>query len=112
MGIWSSVSLKPRAHLQDSYDCNRYFKSWFHCFDATIIVVGFVIDVCLKGVLEEAGSIVVILRLWRVFKIVEEFSAGASDQMDGLTEKVERLQEENAGLRRRLEILSPERDVG
>ena len=30
--------------------------------------------------LEEAASIVVILRLWRVFKIVEEFSAGASDR--------------------------------
>ena len=34
----------------------------------------------LKDVLEEAASIVVILRLWRVFKIVEEFSAGASDR--------------------------------
>lgn len=54
--------------------CGSYFKSKFHCFDATVILAGFVIDVCLKGVLEEAGSIVVILRLWRVFKIVEEFS--------------------------------------
>ncbi len=86
----------------------RYFKSKFHCFDATIILVGFIIDVCLKGVLEEAGSIVVILRLWRVFKIVEEFSAGASDQMDVLTEKMERLAEENEGLKRRIKVLSPE----
>lgn len=38
------------------------------------------ISVGLKDVLEEAASIVVILRLWRVFKIVEEFSAGASDR--------------------------------
>lgn len=58
--------------------------------------------------LEEAGSIVVILRLWRVFKIVEEFSAGASDQMDVLTDKVASLQEENTGLKRRLKVLSPE----
>jgi len=86
----------------------QYFKSWFHCFDATIILVGFVIDVCLKGVLEEAGSIVVILRLWRVFKIVEEFSAGASDQMDVLTEKVEKLQGENQDLRRRVRLLNPD----
>ena len=57
-----------------------YFKSKFHCFDAAIIIGGFIIDVCLKDVLEEAASIVVILRLWRVFKIVEEFSAGASDR--------------------------------
>ena len=38
------------------------------------------LSVGLKDVLEEAASIVVILRLWRVFKIVEEFSAGASDR--------------------------------
>ncbi len=46
-------------------DCARFFKSWFHCFDATVILAGFVIDVCLKNVLEEAGSIVIVLRLWR-----------------------------------------------
>jgi len=68
-------------------------------------LVGFIIDVCLKGVLEEAGSIVVILRLWRVFKIVEEFSAGASDQMDALTEKMESLAAENQQLKRELRAL-------
>lgn len=82
-----------------------FFKSKFHCFDAAIILVGFIIDVCLKGVLEEAGSIVVILRLWRVFKIVEEFSAGASDQMDVLTEKMESLEAENQQLRKELRTL-------
>ncbi|KAL8797385.1 MAG: hypothetical protein Q9195_000540 [Heterodermia aff. obscurata] len=72
----------------------RYFKSWFHCFDATVIIAGFVIDVCLKGVLEEAGSIIVVLRLWRVFKIIEEFSAGAEDQISELTERIEQLEKE------------------
>lgn len=73
---------------------DRYFKSWFHCFDATVIVAGFVIDVCLKGVLEEAGSIIVVLRLWRVFKIIEEFSAGAEDRISELTERIEQLEKE------------------
>ena len=63
------------------------------------------IDVCLKGVLEEAGSIVVILRLWRVFKIVEEFSAGASDQMESMTEQIEELKAENQGLKKELRAL-------
>ena len=48
---------------------DSYFKSKFHCFDAFVIVAGFVVDVCLKGILEEIGSIVVVLRLWRVFKV-------------------------------------------
>ena len=46
-------------------DSVRFFKSWFHCFDASVILAGFIIDVCLKNILEEAGSIVIVLRLWR-----------------------------------------------
>ena len=133
-----------------------FFKSWFHCFDATVILAGFIVDVCLKNgtlrlsmaplpnhlnpddsyficpatscstslfmhqnagnrvlrglmlirdgppVLEEAGSIVIVLRLWRVFKIIEEFSAGAEEQMEALSERVESLEKENQGLRLRL----------
>lgn len=86
----------------DTDICGSYFKSKFHCFDATVILAGFVIDVCLKGVLEEAGSIVVILRLWRVFKIVEEFSSGAEEQMNALSEHAGQLEAENKQLRRDL----------
>ena len=60
------------------------------------------IDVCLKGVLEEAGSIIVVLRLWRVFKIIEEFSAGAEDQISELTERIEQLEKEKEQLGIRL----------
>ena len=62
-------------------------------------------DVCLKGVLEEVGSIVVVLRLWRVFKIIEEFSAGAEEEMDAMTEKLERLQRENDELKKEISAL-------
>ena len=79
-----------------------YFKSKFHCFDAFVILAGFIVDVCLKGVLEEIGSIVVVLRLWRVFKIIEEFSAGAEEQMDTLSERVESLERENEELKKEL----------
>lgn len=58
----------------------RYFNSWFHCLDASVIVAGFIVDVVLKGVLEEIASLVVLLRLWRFFKIIEEFSVGAEEQ--------------------------------
>ncbi|MCJ1379099.1 hypothetical protein MMC17_002199 [Xylographa soralifera] len=89
-----------------------YFKSKFHCFDAFVIVAGFIVDVCLKGVLEEIGSIVVVLRLWRVFKIIEEFSAGAEEQMDTLTERIESLEMENKELKKELNGLkSTERDA-
>jgi hypothetical protein len=56
----------------------------------------------LKGTLEEIGSIVVVLRLWRVFKIIEEFSTAANDQMDVLSEKIDHLEMENNELRKEL----------
>ena len=89
-------------HVHSSANRYRFFKSKFHCFDAAVILAGFIIDVCLKGVLEEAGSIVVILRLWRVFKIFEEISAGAEEQMNTLSERIEQLQNENEQLKTNL----------
>ena len=44
----------------------------------------------------------VVLRLWRVFKIIEEFSAGAEEQMDDLTERIEKLEMENKELKKEL----------
>lgn len=82
-----------------------YFKSKFHCFDALIIVAGFVVDVLLRGVIEDVASLVVILRLWRVVKIIEELSVGAQEQMEDLIEKVTDLQRENEELKAELKAL-------
>lgn len=94
-------------HAQRQY---RYFKSWFHCLDATVIIAGFFIDVLLKGVLEEVGTLVVVLRLWRVFKIIEELSAGAEEQMEPLEEHLQELQKENEDLRKEVTALKQRRD--
>ncbi|TVY57011.1 Voltage-gated hydrogen channel 1 [Lachnellula cervina] len=94
----------------------RYFNSWFHCFDAAVIIAGFIVDVLLHGVLEEVASLVVVLRLWRFFKIIEEFSVGAEEQMDGLELRIEQLESENLDLKRELKrqkgTLDEEEDAG
>ncbi|CAD6441337.1 15246c73-b5ab-4eeb-ab8f-a38edd2a07b2 [Sclerotinia trifoliorum] len=79
-----------------------YFRSKFHCFDATVIVAGFVVDVLLHGIVEEVASLVIVLRLWRFFKIIEEFSVGAQEQMDVLEERIEQLEMENKQLKKEL----------
>jgi voltage-gated hydrogen channel 1 len=84
---------------------SRYFKSKFHIFDATVIVAGFVVDVVFHGLVEEAGSLVVVGRLWRVFKIIEEFSSGAEDQIEELQERIEHLQKENEASKKENEDL-------
>jgi len=80
----------------------RYFTSYFHIFDAIVIVAGFIVDVLLHGILEEVASLVVILRLWRFFKIIEEFTVGAQEQMDGLELRIESLELENNDLKEKL----------
>lgn len=40
-----------------------------------MIVAGLTIDIWLHGVQAEVASLVVILRLWRVLKIIEEYAA-------------------------------------
>jgi voltage-gated hydrogen channel 1 len=66
-------------------------------------VAGFIVDVLLHGILEEAASLVVILRLWRVFKIMEELSVGASEQTENLEHKIEELENENGLLKKEVE---------
>ena len=75
-----------------------------------VIITAFVIDLLLSGPVEEAGSLIVVLRLWRVFKIIEEFSAGAADELEDLAQRLSHTEEllkmterENDALRRRLE---------
>lgn len=70
--------------------------------DATVIVVGLLLDVALHGILEEVASLVVVLRLWRFFKIIEEFGVGAQEQMDGLNVRIFQLEKENDDLKTEL----------
>ena len=72
-----------------------YFRSWFHCFDALVVVAGFIVDVLLHGIIEEAASLIVIMRLWRVFKIIEELSVGAQEQSEDLQRKIDELENDN-----------------
>lgn len=75
-----------------------------------MILASFLTDVVLHGLLEEVASLVVVLRLWRLFKIVEEFSVGAEEQMEGLQIRIEQLEAENGGLREELLRLKRGRD--
>ncbi|KAH8785332.1 hypothetical protein F5883DRAFT_403054 [Diaporthe sp. PMI_573] len=85
----------------------EFLHSWFHIFDATVIVASFLVDVLTRGVVEEVASLIIILRLWRFVKIIEELSVASSERMEDLEMKVERLEEENASLRDKLRKLAP-----
>ncbi|KAK0707574.1 hypothetical protein B0H67DRAFT_647747 [Lasiosphaeris hirsuta] len=87
----------------------QFFQDWFHCFDAIIIVASFIIDVVTRGIVEQIGSIVIVLRLWRFVKIVEELSLGASERIEETESKVDDLERENADLKTQIEVMRNER---
>ena len=82
---------------------NRFFYSWFHCFDAFVIVTSFIVDVVTTGLVEEIASLVVVLRLLRLMKIVDEVSVGASERLEDLEARIETLEQEKAELMARLD---------
>ena len=86
----------------------RYLATPFHLFDSAVIVLSFVIDVASRGLAESIGSLVVILRLWRLAKISEEVVMGATERLEILEQQMDDLELENKSLRERLGIESHE----
>lgn len=109
MGIQNNVSRLFTSHpaVTNTKLLCRYFKSKFHIFDATIIVVSFIFEVSLQGVEEEVASLIVVLRLLRVVKIVDEISVGAEQQMSDLEQRLEALEKENRELNEELRRRRP-----
>ena len=58
-----------------------------------------------RGILEEIASIVIILRLWRFVKIVEELSLGASERLEEFEAKVADLERDNSDLKTQIETM-------
>ena len=67
--------------------------------------MSFTTDLLAQGIVEEIASLVIVLRLWRFVKIVEELSVGASETMDGIQSRAERLEKENEELRSELRAI-------
>ncbi|KAI1336546.1 ion transporter [Xylariaceae sp. FL0016] len=80
----------------------KYFSSWFHCFDAFIIVASFAVDLLEHGVEEQIASLIVILRLWRFVKIIQEFSVEQSEQTEELRKRIDELETQKADLEAQL----------
>ncbi|KAG5949098.1 hypothetical protein E4U53_006031 [Claviceps sorghi] len=87
-----------------------YLASWFHLFDALVIIASFVIDVASRGLTESIGSLVVVLRLWRLARISEEVVMGATERLDLMEQHLGELERENAALKRRLDVEEQEEE--
>jgi hypothetical protein len=73
-------------------------------FDSAVILISFLVDVSSQGLAESIGSLVVVLRLWRLAKISEEVVMGAAERMEILEQQLDDLESENKQLRTRFGI--------
>lgn len=91
----------------------RYFKSWFHCLDAFVIVISLfvdIVDISTRWAGGDVAALVVLLRLWRFVKVADELSIEAMEQMKQTRQRVEELEAENDGLKTELERYRPPQD--
>ncbi|KAG2157348.1 hypothetical protein DEU56DRAFT_764111 [Suillus clintonianus] len=87
-----------------------------HLFDVAIIVTTFVLEFVLKGRQRELAGLLIILRLWRLVKLVGGIAVGAAEieeetakeleetkrQLEGTTTALAKAREENRKLRGRV----------
>ncbi|KAG7452610.1 uncharacterized protein BT62DRAFT_1070361 [Guyanagaster necrorhizus] len=87
-----------------------------HLFDAAIIIITFVLEITLKGKEKELGALLIVLRLWRLVKLVGGITVGAGEiseehdqdlldtrqQLKSLKSELEIARRENKDLRARL----------
>jgi len=88
----------------------------FHLFDAFIIITTFILEFVLKGREKELAGLLIILRLWRLVKLVGGIAVGAGEveeevakdleetrrQLEGTTAALAKAREENRKLRSRV----------
>jgi len=77
----------------------------FHILDAVVILIAFVVSIVYKGPIQQAFSLVIVLRLWRIYSIIEEHGDCDPDQMEDLQHRVEDLESERVRMKKEISTL-------
>ncbi|KAJ2912301.1 hypothetical protein MD484_g8106, partial [Candolleomyces efflorescens] len=84
--------------------------AWLHLFDAVVIVTTFSLEVALRGQGSELAGLLIILRLWRIVKLVAGITVGAGEldeeQAEELHKTKQELEETEAKLATSLQQIS------
>jgi len=84
--------------------------SGFHLFDALIVLGTFIFEVALRGREEELAGLLVILRLWRIVKVVGGVAVGVSEYNEDAAKEIKIQQLEIHKLATRVGELEQEND--
>ncbi|KAG8961528.1 hypothetical protein FRC03_005293 [Tulasnella sp. 419] len=84
---------------------DAYPHAGFHLLDAFVIIGSFVVEVFLKGKERELASLLIILRLWRIIKLVGGVAVGVGELNEAAAKELLEAQKEIAQLRERIQEL-------
>ncbi|EED84189.1 predicted protein [Postia placenta Mad-698-R] len=76
----------------------RALHSSLHFFDAVVIATTFIFEVVLRGRERELASLLIILRLWRLVKLVQGIAVSAGELEEGNARKLEETERELEGV--------------
>ncbi|KAI8060920.1 hypothetical protein BC940DRAFT_146669 [Gongronella butleri] len=78
------VAFGPRFYLPGT----EHWK--LHIFDVVVVVSTFVLEIVLRGREREVAGLLIILRLWRIVKVLEAVVVGMSISSDSEVDKLEK----------------------
>ncbi|TEB31274.1 hypothetical protein FA13DRAFT_1791555 [Coprinellus micaceus] len=87
----------------------RVSHAWLHLFDAVVIVATFVLEVILRGRDAELAALLVILRLWRIVKLVTGVTVGIEEVDEERAKELEKTKEELSRIK--VELASAQEQV-
>ncbi|VDC06004.1 unnamed protein product [Peniophora sp. CBMAI 1063] len=79
-----------------------------HFFDAAVIVTTLVLEFALRGKERELAELLIVLRLWRLVKVVEGVAVGTGEMQEESGAETEQLREEVQKLRDELSAMQQE----
>ncbi len=90
------IAFGPAHYYQDD--------GWqIRLFDAIIVITSFSLELAFRGLAEQIAALLIVLRLWRVFKLVTTttivFDERLNDRIQALTTENNQLKQENIRLR-------------
>jgi len=76
----------------------RELHSSLHFFDAVVILTTFILEVVLRGRERELASLLIILRLWRLVKLVQGIAVSAGELEEGNARQLAETRQELEGV--------------
>ncbi|OCH95031.1 hypothetical protein OBBRIDRAFT_746573 [Obba rivulosa] len=77
--------------------CSGVPHASLHLFDATVILATFALEVVLRGREQELAGLLIILRLWRLVKLIQGIAVSAGEIEEEQAKELEETQQELKG---------------